>query len=114
MFGRRPPHLVVRGVDDPFDFRAWDGAANGHVKVHSQTSLRFNSAKVLNLKACNSPQVLHKAVDGLGEVDGVLGGTFVVVVGRVDRRPIGEDATIRVESDRDEEGRSEHPGRQAR
>ena len=74
---------MVGGRDDLSQVGSGDGAAERDVEVWGEPFLRFDGGEVLDVVAEEPAQVLDETVERGREVDGVAGGTLVVVCARV-------------------------------
>ena len=83
--GAGPPDLVIGRGDHLAQVSAGDGAADRHVHVRGEPSLRLDGGEVLDVVAEVAAQVLDQPVEQRGEVQRVAGGPLVVVACRVGR-----------------------------
>src|SRR5579884_2835871 len=76
--------------------------------MRSETPLRLDRRKVLNVIARDPPQVLNEAIHELAEVDRVAGRAPIVVRVRINRRPVRPHPPIAVTRQRQEHRRPKH------
>ena len=100
---------MVGGGDHLADDGPGHCAADGHVQVGRQPSLRFDRAEVLRVITEDAAQVLNEPVHQRGEVQRVPGRPPVVVGARIDGRAVAADLAVAVAGEGEEHRRPVAP-----